>query len=111
MKKILILSILFTLLFIKIIAQNNLPAVFEIKTDTSEYVPLNDSNWQMLEDREGKWTINDVSNSTIADKFHLNTTKAKGIDYSINTLWFRYHFKNDMNHDARIAIPEDFTFT
>src|SRR5690348_2957399 len=87
-------------------AQNNLPPVYEIRTDTAINIVLDNSYYQMLEDREGKWTIKEVSNSPIADKFHLNTTKAKGVDYSINTFWFRYHFKNNMDHEARIAIPE-----
>src|SRR5438045_590284 len=88
-------------------AQNNLPAAYEIKADTAVTVRLDDQDWQMLKDPEGKWTINEVSQSPLADKFHANTTKTKGIDYSINTLWFRYHFKNSMSHEARITIPKD----
>src|SRR5215469_2554807 len=88
------------------VTQNNLPPVYKITTDTATSVVLDSAYCQMLEDREGKWTINEVSNSPIADKFHLNTTKTKGVDYSINTFWFRYHLKNNMDHEARIAIQE-----
>jgi two-component system NtrC family sensor kinase len=101
MKKI--LSFLLTFLpVLNLIAQNNLPPVFEIKTDTIEYLLLNDSNWQMLEDRTGKLTINQVIHSPIADQFHAFNK----VDYSTNVDWFRYRFKNVMSHEAGITIGE-----
>ena len=107
MKKISFLVLLTLLSITKAIAQNNLPPVFEIDTDTASAIRLNDAYWQMLEDPEGKWTIDEVSQSPLADKFHANTTKIKGVDRSINTFWLRYHFKNNMGHEARITIPKD----
>jgi two-component system NtrC family sensor kinase len=107
MKKIFSLSLLSLLLVTKIFSQNNLPPAYEIKTDTAVALTLNDRYWQMLEDPEGKWTIEEVSQFPIADKFHGNTTRLKGLNYSINTFWLRYHFKNSMNHEARITIPKD----
>jgi two-component system NtrC family sensor kinase len=89
------------------IAQNSLPPVYEINTDTAVAITLNDAYWQMLEDPEGKWTIDEVSQSPVADKFHANTTKINGVDHSINTFWLRYRFKNNMGHEARITIPKD----
>ena len=62
--------------------QNNLPPVFEINADTASD-RLDDPYWQMLEDPGGKWTVDEVNQSPIADKFHANTTKIKGVDYSI----------------------------
>ena len=88
-------------------AQNNLPPAFEIYADTASDIRLDDSSWQMLEDREGKWTIDEVSQPPVADKFHANATKIKGVDYSINTFWLRYNFKNNMGHEARITISKD----
>ena len=70
------------LLFVCVVSmafgQNNLPRFFEITTDTAANIVLDDAYWQMLEDPEGKWTIDEVSQSPIADKFHANTTKIKG---------------------------------
>jgi len=34
-------------------AQNNLPSVYSITTDSAEHLNLNDSEWQMLEDKTG----------------------------------------------------------
>ncbi len=109
MKKILGLCIFFTFLFIKTIAQNNLPPVYEITTDTILSVKLDDSYWQMLEDPKGKRTIDEISRPPLADQFHTNTTKSKGLDYSVRTFWLRYRFINSMQHATRITIPEDVT--
>jgi len=91
-------------------AQNNLPPVYEIKNDSTVAIRLNDAYWQMLEDPHGKWTIDDVSNPPIADKFHANTTKKSGLDYSIKAYWVRYRFRNSMTHDANISIQKKITF-
>jgi hypothetical protein len=96
--------------FIYGIAQNNLPPAFEINTDTAANITLDNAYWQMLEDPEGKWMIDEVSQSPVADKFHAKPTKINGVDYSINTFWLRYHFKNSMGHEARITIPKDVTY-
>ncbi len=113
MKKVLFIW-LFTLIpFVNTIAQNNLPPVYEITTDTAVNISLDDSHWQMLEDTEGNWTIDDVRSPPVADKFHPNTTKPREIfslDYSINTFWFRYRFKNTMGHEAKIALPKNVTY-
>ncbi len=113
MKKISFLVLLTILSISKTITQNNLPPVYEINTDTAVNLTLGDAYWQMLEDPEGKWTIDEVSRPPIADQFHANTTKTNGIlevDYSINTFWFRYRFKNNMKHEARIIIPKNVSY-
>ena len=106
--------ILYCLTFLQDLAgQIPFPSVYEIKSDTAVSIRLDDAYWQMLEDKEGKWTIDEVSRSPIADKFHANTTKTTGIlsvDYSIYTYWMRYRFKNAMKHEARIIIPKDVTY-
>ena len=89
-----------------------MPPPYEIKTDTAFDITLDNTYWQMLEDPEGKWTIDEVSRPPVADKFHANTTKTKeifGLDYSIKTFWLRYRFKNNMKHEARITIPKNVT--
>src|SRR4249920_4260240 len=102
MKKLFFIWLMLELSFSQALAQNNLPPAYEIQTDTAVSIRLDDAYWQMLEDPEGKWTIDEVSQSPVADKFHANTTKIKGVDRSINTFWLRYHFKNSMEREARI---------
>src|SRR5580765_2767162 len=94
MKKLFAFS-LFVCLVAMAFGQNNLPRVFEITIDTATNIVLGDAYCQMLEDPEGKWTIDEVSQSPVADKFHANTTKIKGVHRSINTFWLRYHFNNN----------------
>ena len=80
-------------------AQNDLPPAYEIKADTTS-VTIPDSCWQMLEDPDGKWTINQVSQLPLDKKFHSNT----GINSSINIYWIRYRIKNNMAHEAKISF-------
>jgi two-component system, NtrC family, sensor kinase len=110
MKKVLLIWLLSVISFANTIAQNNLPPAYEINTDTAVNVTLDKAYWQMLEDPEDKWTIDQVSRLPIADKFHANINNPKGVDYSINTFWLRYRFKNNMRHEARITIPKDVTY-
>src|SRR4051812_23362932 len=104
--KMVFTSLFFNSLAFISIAQNNLPPVYEIKTDTVEYLHLKDSDWQMLEDKTGKFTINQVSQPPLTNKFHANTVPTKGFDFSINAYWFRYRIKNIMTHNAGISLPE-----
>ncbi len=86
-------------------AQTSLPPAYEITTDTSSSQVLDTSIWQKLEDQKGLWTIEDVSNLPLSEKFHRKGLKADGIDTNdIHTYWHRYILKNTMTHDARISL-------
>src|SRR4249920_1486764 len=104
MKKLFFIWLMLELSFSQALAQNNLPPAYEIQTDTAVSIRLDDAYWQMLEDPEGKWTIDEVNQSPIAEKFHANTTKVNGIlgvNYSIHTFWLRYRLRNNMTHPAQ----------
>src|SRR6266542_728939 len=109
MKKVLLIWLLAVISFANTIAQNNLPPACEIKTDTAVNITLDDTYWQMLENRTGELTIDQVSRSPLAEKFHPNNTKKRGIDYSILAYWIRYRFRNSINHEARITIQKKIT--
>ena len=64
------------------LAQTYLPPVYEIKSDTALMQVLDDSLSQKLEDKEGKWTIGEVSKLPLVEKFHTPGFKAEGIDIS-----------------------------
>ena len=89
------------------IAQDNLPPVYEISTDTSFHTELPNAYWQMLEDPRGKWTINDVSNSPVSNTFHSNTAKNNQFNYSIHTYWFRFRLKNVKKNEATIGFGDE----
>src|SRR6516164_2668011 len=101
MKRIYLALFLLLTLYAKVFSQNNLPPAYEIKTDTA-YIHIPDSCWQMLEDAEGKATIDNVSQSPLSQKFHANTDIAKS---TINTYWARFRLKDSMDHEARVYFP------
>ena len=99
----------FILIFaVKAIAQVNLPDVFEIKTDTTFFQYLSSNQWQVLEDKEGRWTIEQVSKPPLSDKFHRRDTVIQGIDTVVKTYWFRFRLKNVMNVPAKISLDAYF---
>ncbi len=79
MKHALSIGLLIIISFRPAMAQNNLPAAYKIITDTAIIIRLDDTYWQMLEDPEGKLTIDEVSRSPIADKFHANNSENNAI--------------------------------
>ncbi len=110
MKRVLLIWLLAAILFAGTIAQNNVPPAYEIKTDTAANITLDDAYWQMLEDSAGEFTIDQVSQPPLAEKFHSNNTNRKGIDHSIRAYWVRYRFRNDITHEAKITIPKNITY-
>ena len=91
------------LLFSETMAQINFPA-FELKSDTGVYVTIDDSHWQMLEDKKGEWTVEQVKEPPISDDFHANDSKVNGVDYHTHFFWFRYRLKNTMNKTIEIVL-------
>jgi len=87
------------------VAQNGLPPAYQIKTDTA--IKLDEVYWQMLEDKGGKLTIDEVSESPLAEKFHYSTSKTRELYYSIGAYWLRFRLQNDMTHEEKIAIYTD----
>jgi len=104
MKKLFLLSSLLLFVLINTNAQNNLPPVYEIKTDTAFEQNLNNTYWQSLEDKDGKWTIEQISASSLSDRFHDSLSRIKTIDTTVQTYWFRYRLKNSMSREAKIAL-------
>ena len=111
MKNKLAIWLLVVISFTKTIAQNNLPPPYEIKNDSAVTIRLDDAHWQMLEDPTGKWMIDSVSQPPIGNKFHTNTTKQTGIDYSIKAYWVRYRIRNTLDHEVSITTQKNFSYS
>ena len=90
--------------FNEAIAQNNLPPAYELISDTGAYVTIDDAYWQFLEDKEGKWTTEDVIRSPITDAFRANDSKTNGVDYRVHVYWIRYRLKNTMNRPVDVVL-------
>ncbi|HRH51132.1 MAG TPA: ATP-binding protein [Panacibacter sp.] len=105
MKQFLFFTISFLFQFYHAQSQVSLPPVYEIKSDTAEFQPLNDSCWQFLGIKNETWTIDQVSVPPVTDKFHFKNDNLQGSDTSFYRYWFRFRLKNKMNREARLALP------
>src|SRR6516164_3383077 len=84
------------------IAQNNLPPVYEIKSDTALIDTLSNNYWQILKDTNGKLTFEQVRKSPVADKFHYDSPV--GITHYITAYWSRFILKNVTDHKISIGF-------
>lgn len=84
--------------------QTVLPPVFEIKSDTAYVQNIGTTYYQMLEDKGGKLTIQDVTSLPFSDQFHSRNKNSGTRDALSNTYWFRYRLKNATNLEAKIAL-------
>ena len=104
MKKFLLLfSWLFV--FAHAYAQNNLPPVYQITTDTA-ITTLPEKFWQILEDKEGDLSFDQVSRSPVSDHFHYNTVNSQHVDHSIHSYWFRFILKNATDYTAKFCVDD-----
>jgi signal transduction histidine kinase len=104
MKKLFALSILFLSLLTKSSGQNNLPPAYEIKSDTAFKHDLPDSNWQLLADKEGKLTIDQISSPALLNQFRSRQQSINLRDTTASVIWFRYRLKNTTDQELKIAL-------
>ena len=106
------LKLFYTLLFIcplfwsNVFAQDQLPPVYEIKTDTIPEQILDSVYWQRLEDKEGKWTLGDVRRAPLYKQFHIQKKDTAGI----YTHWQRYRLKNILPRNIKIFLTSSADF-
>jgi two-component system, NtrC family, sensor kinase len=104
MKKQFIPLILLFLFIIQAHGQSSLPPAYEIINDTALHTEIPAGYWKMLEDKEGKLTFQQVTQSPVADEFHYNQSKSNQFDYRIHAYWFCFRLRNTMSHDAEITF-------
>ena len=103
--KIFYIGLLFLLVITIGTAQDNMPPVFEMNKDTSGY-RLDTLNFQVLEDKGGKYSIEDVRNAPISDGFrnepYLNRNRRA------STYWTRMVLKNNLGYDKNLWLVINF---
>ena len=104
MKKIAItiLSILFSFMCIQ--AQVPLPPAYEITSDTAFSQEIDTAHRQMLEDKEGKWKINEVTSPPLITKFSHSGLMMPRTDEVITAYWFRYRLKNTLETERPFVL-------
>jgi len=75
-------------------AQVNLPPPYEIKGDIPAFALLPLSNWQVLEDKSGRLSIDQVTTPYFFTAFHPDSSEQKGVDYKVHTYWTRFRLAN-----------------
>jgi signal transduction histidine kinase len=85
-------------------SQSLIPPAFEIKSDSAILVTLPEEFWQVMEDREGNWSVDRLIIPGEGHKFHADSSRFTGIDYSIHTFWVRYRLKNMLNQPLSVAF-------
>ncbi|MGK2861953.1 MAG: 7TMR-DISMED2 domain-containing protein, partial [Chitinophagaceae bacterium] len=82
-------------------SQMQWPPAYEIKSDTAMWQDITTGCWMILEDKHGKWKLDDVLTMHESGKFH---SIGKGFDTTVQTYWIVYRLHNMMNSDARISL-------
>ncbi len=103
----LILFIIFNLIVSICFGQKQVPPtpVFDIKSDTAYEQILDTAYYQVLEDKGGKWSFDEVSQVPLSNLFHTKGLKLEGIDTAdVHTFWHRYRLKNTLATTAKISI-------
>ncbi len=101
------LFIIFNLMWIICFGQKQLPTtpIFEIKSDTLYEQILDTAYYQVLEDKSGKWSFDEVSQVPLSNLFHAKGLKVEGVDTTaVHTFWHRYRLKNTIATTAKISI-------
>jgi two-component system NtrC family sensor kinase len=76
---------------------------YVVSADTATTtIMLKPNYWRILGDKAGKLTIMQVASPGYRDQFHLYDSAA--LDYSVHTIWFKYHLKNNLQHNVSLCI-------
>src|SRR5450755_4938032 len=104
MKKRLPLFFIGLIYFTICYAQHDLPPIYEIKSDTAFEQDLGNNYWQLLEDKDGKWTIDQVTRSPFSNQFSNGVSAKSAFDTTIHVYWLRYRLINLTGKEISIAL-------
>ena len=97
--------LLFVIIVGKAFAQQGWPPAYQIVSDAFDSISLDNKYWQILEDKKGIYSLEQVRSAEFSDKFHMVGKKALGIDTAgIHTVWHRYRILNTMSKELRISF-------
>lgn len=89
---------------LKSTAQNLRPTQFQLQSDTITRQEINSSFWYILDDEEGRFTIDDVIKEPLKSKFFQIGNNRQSTSAFVSTHWLRYAVKNVMNREAEICF-------
>ena len=107
MKYYLIMRTAITVLLISLYAvtfgQDTLPP-YLINSDTALEYKFTKAQYQILPDKAGKLTIEDVKNGVNSKQFFTKDKTPAALDTMVNTTWYRYSVKNNLEREISISL-------
>ncbi len=104
MAKWLLLAILAVGPILQLTAQNT-PRTYIITGDTATQQFLDNSYWQVLNDKSGTFTVDDVQKEPLSNQFIYFTKNSK--DSFAKTTWFRFNIENNAGRPLHLSIASD----
>jgi signal transduction histidine kinase len=89
---------------LKSTAQDLNPTQYQLQSDTLTRQEINNSYWYILDDEEGKLSIDDVMKEPLASEFIQLENGRKATSAFVSTHWIKYSVKNVMDHKAEICF-------
>lgn len=103
--KILVSALLLVFLpRIQVCAQSPLPPAFDLVSDTTLRLEIDTAHRQILEDKEGKWTFDEVNKLPLIERFRYSSILQPINDSAFAAYWFRYRIKNQTGKQSQIAF-------
>ena len=84
--------------------QGHLPPYFYITSDTTTEYKFATEQYQILPDKTGKLSIDDVKNGPVSELFFSRAKTPVGTDTLVNTSWYRYGIKNNLDKEISISL-------
>src|SRR5262245_18223186 len=106
MRRICLMILLSISLATAVGAQNNLPTVYQRRTDTTLFDTLENKYWQLLEDKEGRYTFNEIVKPPLSNEFHFNHENTLERDFRVHGYWVRFVLKNTMDRSLDIFLGD-----
>ena len=99
-----VLTLLMILLCGTASAQDSLPPFLSISTDTLIEYKLTKQQYQVLPDKTGKLTIDDVRSAAYNTQFFTKDKSPANVDTMTNVTWYRYNVVNSLEREINVSL-------
>jgi two-component system NtrC family sensor kinase len=89
---------------IKLNAQNLIPTQYQLQSDTISRQEISSNFWYVLDDADGKLTIDDVLKEPYQNNFFQIGIGQRSNSAFVSTHWIKYSVKNAMDRKAEICF-------
>ena len=98
------ITVLFISQYAVALGQDNLPPYLAITSDTVIEYKFTTEQYQILPDKTGKLTIDEVRNGVSSIQFFTKNKTPVGIDTIVYTTWYRYRVKNNLDKEIGVSL-------